>query len=97
MSVISEISALVVAVIFSTLIGGVYVFFIPMFFPGYKAGWILNLGVLLATLLGGYIGLQSSKASSPLIRILLAFCYGAVTAILVYFLSLFFILNVRGS
>ena len=97
MNVRSEVSALVVAAIFSILIGVVYVFFLPAFFPGYKAGWILHLGVLLAILIGGYIGFHVSTARAFPVRMILGFCYAAVMAILVYFLSLFFILNVRGS
>jgi hypothetical protein len=97
MNVRSEVSALAVAAIFSTLIGVTYAFFIPAFFPNYRAGWILHLGVLLATSIAGYIGFHESTAGKLPVRIILGFCYAAVIAILVYFLSLLIILNVRGS
>ena len=97
MTVSSEVSALAVAAIFGIVIGVVYAFFLPAFFPGYRTGWILNLGVLLATAIGGYIGFYTSPVSATPVRITLGFCYASVMAIIVYFLSLFIILNVRGS
>jgi hypothetical protein len=97
MNVRSEVSALAVVAIFGVLIGVVYAFFIPAFFPGYRTGWILNLGALAATLIGGYIGYHVPTASTLPVKITLGLCYAAVVAILVYFLSLFIILNIRGS
>jgi hypothetical protein len=97
MNMRSEIFVLIVAVMFGVLIGVVYAFVLPAAFPGYKAGWILNLGVLVATLIGGYIGYRVPNANIFLVRIILGFCYAAVMAILVYFVSLYIILNTRGS
>lgn len=97
MNLRSEISGLVVAGIFGVLIGVVYAYFLPVFFPGYRTGWILNLGVLVATLIGGIIGFREPSKSTLVSRIILGICYAAVVAILVYFVSLFIILNVRGS
>ena len=90
-------SGLAFAAIISTLIITVYDFVIPTFFPGHKAGWVLHLGVFLATLIGGYIGFYQANESRFSIRLTLGFCYAGVMAILVYVVSLFFILNVRGS
>ena len=93
----SEISLLSVAAIFGIVIGIVYAFVIPALFPGFRTSWILDLGDLVATLIGGYIGYHVPSANTPLAKIILGFSYAAVTAILVYFLSLFIILNARGS
>lgn len=97
MNVRSEASLLVVVVIFGVLIGVAYAYVLPAFFPGYRTGWILNLGVLAAILVGGYIGSHVPNAKALQLRIILGCCYAMVTAILVYFLSLFIIFNVRGS
>jgi len=97
MKVRSEISALVVAGIFGPLIGAVDAYFLPAFFPGHRTGWILNLGVLIAVLIGGYIGYCEPSKGTLAAKIILGICYAAVMAILVYFVALFIILNVRGS
>lgn len=97
MNLRSEISVLFVAALFGIMIGIVYAFVLPALFPGFRTSWILNLGVLVATLIGGYIGYHVPTANTPLVKIILGFLYAAVTAILVYFLSLFIILNTRGS
>jgi hypothetical protein len=97
MNLRSEIAVLFVAALFGVTIGVVYAFVIPALFPGFRTSWILNLGVLVAALIGGYIGYHVPTANTPLVKIILGFTYAAVTVILVYFLSLLIIVNVRGE
>jgi hypothetical protein len=97
MNVRSEISVLIVAIIFGVLTGVVYTLVTPAFFTVYDSGWVLDLGVLVATLIGGYIGYHVPTATKFLVRILLGICYASVMAILVLFLSLSIIVNTRGS
>jgi hypothetical protein len=97
MNVRSGILVLVVAIIFSVLTGAVYAFVAPALLTVYESGWILYLGVLVATLIGGYIGYHVPTATTFLGRIILGFCYASVMAILVFFLTLFIIVNTRSS
>ena len=97
MNVRSEVSVLVVAAVFGSLIGVAYAFVLPAFFRGYATEWIGRLGVLIATLVGGYIGYHVPTANKLPVKIILGLCDAGVTAILVCFLSLFIILNTRGS
>ena len=82
---------------FTVLIGGAYSVVIPVFFSDYKTYSILIVGTTIATLIGGYIGYKASLADTPLIKICVSFLYATVVAITVLLLSLFIILNVRGS
>jgi hypothetical protein len=93
----SQISVLILVVIFGSLIGVVYAFVLPAFSPGYGTKWIGILGVLIATLIGGYIGYHVPTANRLSVKVILCVCYAAVVAILVSFLSLYIILNTRGS
>jgi len=80
------------------LVGIVYAFVIPKFLPGFKTGWILNLGGLGTALFGGMIGYQVASAKSTvLVRTANGLGYAAVAVMIFYFISLFIILNVRGS
>lgn len=97
MNIRSEISTLTVVVVFGILIGLVYSFLIPTFFPGYRSAGLMILGFLLATLSCGYIGFHASRTSAFPMRLLSGFCYATVALILVYFLSLFIILNLYGA
>ena len=83
--------------IFTALISVVYVLVIPMFFANYKTYSILIAGIASAGLYGGYIGYQIPTTNTLLARFGFSFCFAAVVAILVAFLSLLIILNVRGS
>jgi hypothetical protein len=91
------ISVLKVVAIFTVLVSGAYGVVIPAFFPAYKTYSILIVGVALAALIGGYIGYQSSDNDALLIKVGFGLCYAIVVAILVFLLSLFILLNVRGS
>lgn len=96
---VSVLSALAVVVIFGVSIGAIYVLVLPRFFPG--PGWgtysPLILGILVATLLGGYVGYRTPTTEKLPVKIKFGFCYAAVTAALVSYLSLFIIVNIRGE
>jgi hypothetical protein len=91
--------ALIIVAFFSASIGAVYVYVLPKFFPG--PGWgtylPLILGIIIATLIGGYIGFRVPATDKLSIKVSFGFCYAAVVACLVSYLSLFIILNTRGS
>lgn len=97
MNLRSEIYALVVVGAFGVSIGLLYAFLLPSVFPGYKTEWILTLGTLSAMLAGGCIGYREPTAGTLPVKITLSLCYGAVVALLVLLLSLFIIVNTRGS
>jgi hypothetical protein len=88
-----------IAVVFGVTIGAIYALVLPAFFPG--PGWgtylPLQLGIVIAALIGGYIGYRVPTASSLWAKIGCGFCYAAVVAILVSFLSLLIIVNTRGE
>lgn len=85
-----------VVAVFTAVIGGVYGFVIPAFFPDYKTYSILMIGVGVAALFGGYIGYQIPSDGWGA-KLGIGFCCASVVAISVVFLSLLIILNVRGS
>ena len=97
MNIASVVSTPKVVVIFTFLIGGLYGFVVPAFFPNYKTYSILIVGVSIAALIGGYIGYRVPTSEMLLVKIGVGFCYAVVVTALVMFLSLFIILNVRGS
>jgi hypothetical protein len=88
---------LAVVAVFGALTGSVYAFLLPAFFPGYKTQWILISGVLTASLFGGYIGFRSADGGGLPGKIGVTFAFAALTALLVTFLSLFIVLNIRGG
>jgi len=53
--------------------------------------------ISVATLIGGYIGYRVRATGKLLVKISLGICYAFVVASLVSYLSLFIILNMRGS
>jgi hypothetical protein len=93
---------LVVAAIFGTLTSVVYGFVLPRFFPGPSLGaylpLVLIVGVVIASLVGGYVGYRGPMAERTMDgRLGIGFRFAAITAVLTLFLSLFLILNTRGS
>jgi hypothetical protein len=88
---------LVVAVLFGAATGSVYAFLLPAFFLGYKTGWILVTGVLVAAFLGGYIGYRNADGDSLPAKIGVCVAFAAVEVVLVTFLSLLIIVNTRGE
>lgn len=88
---------LLIVVIFTILIGGAYGFIIPTFFSDYKTYSILIIGIAVAALLAGYIGYQILANSTLLLKISIGISCAVAAAILVSFLALFIIINVRGS
>ncbi len=91
------LSLLTVVVVFTALIGGMYGLVIPAFFADYKTYSILTIGIGTAALFGGYIGYQILTDGTLLSKIGIGIGCATVVAILVTFLSLLIILNVRGS
>jgi hypothetical protein len=91
------LSALIVVVIFVASISGLYAFVVPRFIPGWTGSWPLVLGVAAATLAGGYIGYIAPAADKRSVRLSSGFFYAIVVAGLVSWISLFIILNTRGS
>ncbi len=89
---------LAIAAIFGTLTAVVYGFVLPRFFPGPTLGaylpLALSVGVAMASLVGGYVGYRGSMAGS---RLGIGFRFGTIAAAITLVLSLFLILNTRGS
>jgi hypothetical protein len=88
---------LAVVAAFGTLTGSAYAFLFPALFPGYRTSWILILGVLTASLFGGYIGFRSANGVRLPGKIGVSVAFAALVALLVTFLSLFITLNIRGG
>ena len=97
--VLAALLALIVVAVFGVSIGGVYAYVLPRFFPG--PGWgshlPLFLGIIIATLIGAYIGYRVPATDKLPIKVCSGFCYAVVVAALVSYLSLFIILNTRAS
>ena len=91
--------ALIVVAIFGVSIGAIYAVVLPRFFPG--PGWGTHApligGITIATLIGGYIGYRVPVTGKLLVKISVGVGYAVVVASLVSYVSLFIILNTRGS
>lgn len=96
----SVLWTLIVVALFGVLNGVVYVrYFLP---PGFREATYrtylpLMASISVATLIGGYIGYRVRATGKLLVKISLGICYAFVVASLVSYLSLFIILNMRGS
>jgi hypothetical protein len=89
-----------VAAIFGFLIGALFALVLPKFFQGPGWGTLAPLiaGIIMATLIGGYIGYRVPTTGRPSIRIGIGLCYAAAGAAgIVSYLSIFIILNTHGS
>jgi len=96
--VFREISVLIiVVVVFGVLTGSAYAFLLPALFPGYRTYLILIFGVFSASLVGGYIGFRGADGGVLRFRIGVSVAYAALVALLVTYLSLFIIVNIRGE
>ena len=93
------LSVLIVVGVFGVTIGAVYAVVLPNFFPGHGWGTYLplQLGIAVASLIGGYMGYRVQPAGKLWEKISLGFCFATVVAILVSFLSLLIIVNPRGE
>jgi hypothetical protein len=91
--------ALLVVAVFGVSIGAVYALVLPRLFPGPGGGTAspLIVGIVIATLIGGYIGYRVTLSDKLSDKMSLGICYALVVAGLVTYLSLFIILNTRGS
>jgi hypothetical protein len=88
---------LVVVAVFGTLTGSVYAFLLPALFPGYGTPWIGVLGVLIASLIGGYIGFRTADGGGLPGKIGVSVAFAALVALLVTFLALLIMVNSRGE
>ena len=93
----SELFLFVFACLLGALVGSIYAFLIPAFLPGFKSGWIMGLGALGSALLCGLTGIRSRETKPSLMAVVVGLLYAAVGVIVFYFVSLFIILNYRGS
>ena len=89
--------SVIVASTFGVAIGAVYAIVLPRFFPGWRtpAPWLL--GIFFATLIGAYIGYRVPETEKRSTKIGFGLGYAVAVAGLVSYLSLFVILNNRGS
>lgn len=87
---LSKCALLVVANVF--FISLIYLWILPTFFSGFKTYLFFGFGVTASVLVGGY---RASETAS--LRLLFAILCGVGTGSIVTFLSLFVLLNLRGS
>ena len=90
------VSVLAVSAILGILIGGVCTFF-PLPRLGDVLPVVLGVGVLLASLIGGYIGYRAPAAETKPAKVRIDSRYATLAAVLTLILSLFVILNTHGS
>ena len=93
----AALSLIKVVVVFTAVIGGLYGFVIPVFFPDYKTYSILIIGIGVSSLFGGHIGYQLLSTDVWWTKAFASLLSAIVVAVLVASLSLLIILNVRGS
>jgi uncharacterized membrane protein len=98
-ALLGVLCVVIVAVTFDSSIGVVYALFLPKIYPA--TGWGTHapflFGIMIATVIGGYIGYRVPATEKPLTKVGVGFCYAAAVAGLVSYLSIFIILNTRGS
>lgn len=93
----SILASIMTVVTTTALISAFYTIAIPTIAPTYKTYSILVGGIIISAIIGGYIGHQTYTNEKPFIRIGFGMCYALVIVVSVVLLSLFLILNVRGS
>jgi len=93
--VLVKLAAVVAA--FVMIISAIYVWVLPAIFHGYGTRWIFIVGVIGASLLGGYDVYRSYTVEFGISRWLLASICAVVVGALVALFSLWIVLNVRGS
>ena len=97
---LSVLWVVIVVLMFSVLNGTVYVrYFLP---PGFREATLktylpLMVSSSFAALIGGYIGYRVPVMSKLTVRISLGLGYAGAVAILVFNLSMFIIVNMRGE
>jgi len=98
-AVVGVLYVVLVAAIFGLSIGAIYALVLPKFFQGPGRGMLapLFVGIIIATLIGGYVGYRVPTTGRPSTKIGVGFCYAAAVAGIVSYLSIFIILNTRGS
>ena len=92
---------LVVAAIFGTLIDVVCAFALPHYLPNPALGTyrllVLAIGVLMASLVGGYVGYHDPRIEALSVKVRISFPFAVWTAFLTLLLSIFLIVNTIGS
>ena len=83
--------------VFTLLIGGIYGFVIPTFFPTYKTYLILWVGVGSSALIGGYIAYHYTLTATTSVKYFSIVFSAVLVAVCVTYFSLWLILNVRGT
>src|SRR4051794_18599878 len=96
-AIVGVLCVVISAAIFGFSIGAAYALVLPKFFQGPGWGTLapLLLGIMIATLIGGYIGYRLPITAKPSTKVGCGFCYAAAAAGLVSYLSFFIILNTR--
>ncbi|MGH9773271.1 MAG: hypothetical protein ACRD4Q_16505 [Candidatus Acidiferrales bacterium] len=96
----SVLWVLIAVVVFGVLNGAVYVkYFLP---PGFREAtyWTylpLMVSISFAAAIGGCVGYRVPATGKLPVKISLGLCYAVVVAILVLYLSMLIIVNVRGE
>jgi hypothetical protein len=90
---IAELALIAIGVV---LIAGTYIWVLPKFFHDHKTYSVLVVGLFLVAVASGFIAHKCGQNNQPQGWILVACVSGAVT-VLTLLLSLFFIVNTRGS
>jgi uncharacterized membrane protein YedE/YeeE len=83
----------IAAAVFGAVTGAVYAFALPKL----VAGPPLFVGILLAASAGGFIGYRTPRVEKLSERLSFGLLYGVVAAFMSFYLSMFIILNTRGS
>lgn len=92
------IKLLVIIVVFVVIIAAIYVWILPSFLQGYKTYSFLVIGAIGSAALGGYSCYKATNAlTSYAARLIMSSFAGVIVAALVVALSLFIILNTRGT
>jgi NADH:ubiquinone oxidoreductase subunit 6 (subunit J) len=90
---ITELSLIAIGVL---LIAGSYIWVLPKFFHDHRTYSVLVMGLVLVAIASGLIARKAGANNQPRGWILVVCVSGAVT-VLTLLLSLFFIVNTRGS
>lgn len=95
------ISVLAIAAIFSILIDVVYGIILPRLSPATSRGAhlvpVLGVGVLIASLIGGWVGYHDPTAGTLRSKMRIGRIFAVIVASLTLLLSLYLILNTYGS
>jgi hypothetical protein len=91
------IRLITIAAGFTVAISAAYCWLLPKFFNSYRTYSILVVGTLAAGLFAWLTSFKSLDTGAGAKRIILPICYGLALAVIVFFVSLLFIANTRGT